>query len=333
MLRNRAVTLHFHPIDRTPVLPTLSGYRQILDIDAYRGSTTRKTTRVTVLGMARLNVRASYGEDEENYIAARFVVHTLRTTPPPLPPELTVDDRHVPLLIERVTDEVAKERITSFFGQTSTLLQNRSFDVLGVSLATTLPLKQVRTLLFELEGAQILEVYADRMYRLNPSYHAQRDARAPSSAVAVEAFTPDFAKLTSDGTLITLLQHRWDEVGRLMQAETPRFTLIALGSLLEGVLYARAQADPKRANTQVATPKDDQGKARPLRDWSLNDFIQVAEQAGWIHSTRGKFSHVLRDYRNFVHPREEHARKETIDAATVDIAREVLIAILKDLSS
>jgi hypothetical protein len=41
-------------------------------------------------------------------------------------------------------------------------------------------------------------------------------------------------------------------------------------------------------------------------DWTLHDMIEVAADIGLIPNDRSKtFDQVLRDYRNFVHPKKE----------------------------
>ena len=51
--------------------------------------------------------------------------------------------------------------------------------------------------------------------------------------------------------------------------------------------------------------KDKEGKIKYHHDWSLSNFIDVAHELRYIQEDVKKFSHTLRDFRNYIHPYEQ----------------------------
>jgi len=41
------------------------------------------------------------------------------------------------------------------------------------------------------------------------------------------------------------------------------------------------------------------------KDWTLQHYIDVAHELGWISATAKDIGVVLRDYRNYIHPHKE----------------------------
>jgi hypothetical protein len=50
------------------------------------------------------------------------------------------------------------------------------------------------------------------------------------------------------------------------------------------------------------------GKPRPLKEWTLQAYIDVAHELGWIRQSARDIGVVLRDYRNFIHPEKERTQ-------------------------
>lgn len=271
-----------------------------------------------------------YGEAEVRLLAARQVVSVIQTLPPPLPGQLEVHDTDIPTLIHTVDATEAQRRVDAFMTLASEVDAKQWFEASGVAVAISLPVQQTREALFQLERSRILEVQGNGIYKLSGAERARRKP-IPSPEPVTSLVSPDFARLTPDTPMADLLQNRWAEAEHLNRIGVPRAALIAYGGVLEGALYALAAANPMVANTQSAAPKDGNGRVRPMSSWTLTDLIQVAQQSGWLHSSREQFGKVLRDYRNFVHPREEYAQQVTIDQGMVDMARTVVVTSLQDL--
>jgi hypothetical protein len=82
------------------------------------------------------------------------------------------------------------------------------------------------------------------------------------------------------------------------------------GSILEAILYDLLTADPsiqQKAMTAHKAPKE-KGTVKDIADgdWKLHSLIEVAAELKLLPDERAKtFDQVLRDYRNFVHPKKE----------------------------
>ena len=80
-------------------------------------------------------------------------------------------------------------------------------------------------------------------------------------------------------------------------------TVIMAGSILEAILFdvlASDAATKAKALASTVAPKS------PMEDWRLEYLIKVAADIGVLPARRAlTFDQVLRDFRNFVHPKKE----------------------------
>ena len=143
---------------------------------------------------------------------------------------------------------------------------------------------------------------------------------------------PDFTRLTSSVPgLREELDRRWRESQTCVYVEAYTSAVILMGSILEGLLLARAQLSASQAYQAARAPKDKAGKSVSVDDWTLSSLIDVAVEVGWLKSDRGKFSHALRDSRNVVHPRQAVMSRAAFDAATCTTTWHVLVSSTEDL--
>jgi hypothetical protein len=88
-------------------------------------------------------------------------------------------------------------------------------------------------------------------------------------------------------------------------------TVILAGSIMEAILFdqlARDSSIEAKAKASPKAPKDKAGTVLNLvaGDWSLFALIEVSVDIRVLPTDRAKsFDQVLRDYRNFVHPKKE----------------------------
>lgn len=144
---------------------------------------------------------------------------------------------------------------------------------------------------------------------------------------------PGFTKLVQDSQLASLLERRWAEANEDFQAGAYLSTLIMLGSILEGVLLDKALTNPAVAQQSSKAPKDRAGQVRPTGEWTLAQLIDVAHECGWLSKGMKDFSDTLREYRNFIHPREQLRNGAYYpDAQLCGVAWEVTQGALADLS-
>lgn len=137
--------------------------------------------------------------------------------------------------------------------------------------------------------------------------------------------------LDLEGPIVTVLEHRVREIEKCFSAPSPLAVILLAGSTLEGILLGLATQYPKHFNTTRASPKDSSGKARQFQDWSLSNFIDVAKELSLIQHDTHKFSHSLRDFRNYIHPFEQMASGFTPRENTAKICLQVLKAAIHDL--
>ena len=85
-------------------------------------------------------------------------------------------------------------------------------------------------------------------------------------------------------------------------------TVIMAGSIVEAILFDQLACDPAKAKASKRAPKDKTGTVLDLvaGDWKFIALIEVSADIGILPADRAKsFDQVLRDYRNFVHPKKE----------------------------
>ena len=88
-----------------------------------------------------------------------------------------------------------------------------------------------------------------------------------------------------------------------------------------------------RFMTARAAPKDKQGATHRIGDWKLVSLIDVACELGLVGLDVKKFSHELRDFRNYIHPYHQRAQRFTPTEHTVDICWQVFRAAFAQLKA
>jgi len=138
-------------------------------------------------------------------------------------------------------------------------------------------------------------------------------------------------KLFIDPNLVPILESRLTEAQHCLDS-APLATIFLCGSILEGILLGIALQRPKDFNQPANSPKDKDNKVKPFHEWSLAQFIDVAHGLGILKLDVKKFSHELRDFRNYIHPYQQLVSKFTPDKHTAEICLQVLKAAIADLS-
>ena len=73
------------------------------------------------------------------------------------------------------------------------------------------------------------------------------------------------------------------------------------------------------------------GNKKQLLEWRLKDYIDVAHEMGWISQTGKDVGHVLRDYRNFIHPYKEFSNNINLSKSDAHILWDVTKSICRQL--
>jgi hypothetical protein len=145
---------------------------------------------------------------------------------------------------------------------------------------------------------------------------------------------PEFRSLISDPAMKAILEKRWKECGRCIDAGAPLAATVMMGGLLEGLLLARVNKEPNKASifTASTAPKDRAtGKTLPLSEWTLRHYIDVAHELKWISHSAKDVGEVLRDYRNYIHPHKELSHGVSLDGNDAGLFWEIAKNISRQL--
>jgi hypothetical protein len=107
-------------------------------------------------------------------------------------------------------------------------------------------------------------------------------------------------------------------------------TVIMAGSILEAVLFDQLESGPARKTKALTDPDafKKKGVVQDLENWNLESLIKVATNLSLIPRERAKtFDQVLRDYRNFVHPKKEVKAKHPCREGEAQLAFGALNAL------
>lgn len=164
------------------------------------------------------------------------------------------------------------------------------------------------------------------------------DLQPPTSSTSASDFlTQQFSDtlnvdvLGVDAVVTPILQSRINEVQACPRDRVHLGTIFLLGSTLEGLLIAVALKDMPRFMSAKSAPKDRAGVPRKIYDWKLAELIDVCYETGVLKLDVKKFSHILRDFRNYIHPYHQMSASFTPDQHTVDICWQVFKAAFAQL--
>lgn len=140
-------------------------------------------------------------------------------------------------------------------------------------------------------------------------------------------------KLNIDSVVIEILEKRITEISKNIKGGASLSAVIMCGSVLEGMLLGVASSKMREFNTSSCSPKNkDTGKVMPFHEWTLSNFIDVAHNIGLLGLDVKKYSHSLRDFRNYIHPYQQMSSGFDPDIDTAKISWQVLKAAISDLS-
>lgn len=134
-----------------------------------------------------------------------------------------------------------------------------------------------------------------------------------------------------DLNVTDVLNKRVDEIEKTFSSAAYLSTILIAGSTLEGVFLGLASSYPRAFNTVKSSPKNRDGKVQPFHDWNLAAFIDVAKDLELIQLDTYKFSHILRDFRNYIHPYQQMSSGFTPREHTAKICLQVLKATITEI--
>ena len=129
--------------------------------------------------------------------------------------------------------------------------------------------------------------------------------------------------------VLPYIEARISEIKTCLSAKASLSVIFLSGSTLEGVLLGLAQNNPAMYNQAKSAPKDNKtGKIRLFHEWTLSNLIDVSCEVGFLREDVKKFSHSLRDFRNYIHPFQQMSENFSPDENTAKICFQVLKAAL-----
>ena len=136
-----------------------------------------------------------------------------------------------------------------------------------------------------------------------------------------------------------IVKMRLDEIVKCINCDAPLAAIILMGGTLEGILFDMASSKyPSKFNQASCAPKftDNSdlkmdGKVKKFPNWTLNNFINVAGEIGMINQGMTDFSHVLRNYRNCIHPSRQEKIHFKADRQTALVCNQVLNGVIRQI--
>ena len=140
----------------------------------------------------------------------------------------------------------------------------------------------------------------------------------------VEIEEIDVNQIPVDEVLKPVLERRMAEMKSCFKAKAYLSVIFMAGSMLEGILLSLANQKPRAFNQANVAPKNKEGKVKAFHEWTLHDLINVAHEIGILKKDVAKFSHVLRDFRNYIHPYQQMSERFFPDENTAKICMQVM---------
>ena len=140
-----------------------------------------------------------------------------------------------------------------------------------------------------------------------------------------------FDKLPIECGMIPIVQSRYEEACLCLKHNAPLSVIFLCGSILEGILLGIALQNSNIFVQSVSALKS-KNKVVNIKDWKLGNLIDVAYNINLLGQDVAKFSHVMRDFRNYIHPYEQMSSQFNPDIHTAKICMQVLSAAIANLS-
>ena len=142
-------------------------------------------------------------------------------------------------------------------------------------------------------------------------------------------------KLGFEPEMTAILTQRLEEIKICLSAGAPLAIIFLTGSALEGVLMGVAQqnqADFMRVVPSLDRQRYAGERSDKLDQWRLTTLIDAAAELGYLRQDVKRFSHSLRDFRNYIHPYKQLNTGFQPNMYTAQICWQVLKAALFQLT-
>ena len=142
----------------------------------------------------------------------------------------------------------------------------------------------------------------------------------------------DLRALPASLTTATVVQARLNEIESCLAAGAPLAVIFLVGSTLEGLLSELAMQHAAAFTSCPSAPRL-RNAVKPLPEWTLAELIIVSRALGVVGEDVLKHADHVRNFRNYIHPRQQLRENFEPRMHTAEIARQVLLAALSDLRS
>jgi hypothetical protein len=178
----------------------------------------------------------------------------------------------------------------------------------------------------------LLKKSRDIVSRLCGRPQSAKPEQTANDFLSHEFTIPNVQKLPVEAQAIPIIDSRLAEVRTALAAGAHLSVIFLCGSVLEAVLLGAAQKEPAGFNLASASPKAGDGSVKRFHEWSLAQLIDVSCEVGLLKPDVKKFSHGLRDFRNYIHPYEQMVSGFTPDEHTAKLCFQVLKAALASVA-
>ncbi len=141
----------------------------------------------------------------------------------------------------------------------------------------------------------------------------------------------NISEIDINENLKNIINTRLREIELCINNKIHLSAIILIGSTLEGLLLNIAKNDIKNFNKTTSSPKNKEGKTLPLEKWTLANLIDTSYELKYIDKDVKDFSHILRNFRNYIHPNHQLKCNFSPDEYTVKICWQVLRAVVADI--
>lgn len=143
---------------------------------------------------------------------------------------------------------------------------------------------------------------------------------------------PSFAPLASDPRMQQIMERRWAECVCCLQAGANLAAVVMMGGLLESLFVSKQnRLTDKSPLIRASRAPQSKGKTLPLQEWTLNHYIEVGNELGWIGDAAKRVGVVLRDYRNFIHPQAEYTQQVVLAEQDARLMWDVSKSLTREL--
>ena len=178
----------------------------------------------------------------------------------------------------------------------------------------------------------VLEKARDIVARLSGKARESKPAKTLEGFLHREYEIPNVQNLPLEQVIVPIIESRLEEVRKALVAGAYLSVVVLCGSILEAVLLGKAQRVPALFNKSSVSPRTAEGRVKRFQDWTLANFIDVASDVGVLKPDVQKFSHGLRDFRNYIHPYQQLVSRFTPDEHTARVCFQVLKAALASVA-